>query len=201
MKSLKEYLTENKKIYNFIVKIAGAINDDFEDKLKLNLEKYKLVNFEKVTTTPIQKEPIDFPNQSNTEVSVYRISVDYPAIPTEISNIISQLGIHDAQIRVHTESNPNLDYDTNKHITDRKDKKATALLNDDKYTEMPKVQHKEYYGNDHITGFLKDLSAIAKKRKSENPEITEYKLPKTKADKQGVKSAIGGKNGFSQTTE
>lgn len=201
MKSLKAYLIENKKLYKFIIKIAGTLNDssDFINDLKTNLEKYKVVNFEKVASTPIQKHPIDFPDQINSEVNIFHVTLEYPTIPAEIISIIHQLGVDESAIKVHNENDPGLEQDTLEYMRNRSDnKKSSALLNDEKYSETSKINHKEYYGNDHISGFLKDLQGIAKKRKSDDPEISEYKLPKNKSDKLGVKSAIGGKNGFSQ---
>jgi len=53
-----------------------------------------------------------------------------------------------------------------------------------------KIKHKDYFGDDFNKGFLKDLDKVAKIRKKDGVQ-TEYKLPKTKADKVGAKSALG----------
>jgi hypothetical protein len=34
MKTFKEYLTESKKVYNFKIKVAGDLPEDFEKNLK-----------------------------------------------------------------------------------------------------------------------------------------------------------------------
>jgi hypothetical protein len=57
----------------------------------------------------------------------------------------------------------------------------------------PKIKGKDYFGDDFNRGFLKDLEKSAKQRKKDQDGPTEYKLPKAKTDKAGLKSAMGSK--------
>ena len=65
-----------------------------------------------------------------------------------------------------------------------------ALLADGEYKEADKIKQKDYFGAEFNKGFLKDLAKTAKQQKKENGQ-GEYKLPKTKQNKEGAKSAIG----------
>ena len=67
MKSFKQYLTESQKVYSFKVKIAGELPEKFQEGLKTRLDRCKVMTIEKITTTPIQKLPLDFPNMENKE--------------------------------------------------------------------------------------------------------------------------------------
>ncbi len=61
MKTFKEYLAESKKAYSFKIKVAGELPDKFQENLKTHLDRCKVLTLEKVTTTPVQKLPLDFP--------------------------------------------------------------------------------------------------------------------------------------------
>lgn len=188
MKTFKEYLTESKKIYNFKVKVAGEIPEGFENLLKEKLERCKLAKFEKVSTTPVQKVPLDFPNISNKEVTVYEVVTEYPITAPEISRDIKDLGLKEECFRVRGSSEPSELEQAAMGMDEEQD--SDALLPDSSYKETSTVKHKDYFGDDFNKGFLKDLQKAAKERCKEEGK-GEYKLPKTKADKAGMKSALG----------
>jgi hypothetical protein len=186
MKTLHQYLAESKKDYNFVVKIAGSLPDDFEGTLKSKLEQFHVLSFVKTTTTPIQKQPIDFPNKSNCEVHVFAITCDYPVIPPEIAYRIKASGVDESSIRVHNAEDPSLDYIP---VGDQVPS-GNALLTDPAYKDAPLIAGKDHYGADYNKGFLKGLAAQAKDRKKDGQNV-EYKITKQKTDKTGLNSAIG----------
>lgn len=188
MKTLNQYLTECKKVYGFTVKIAGDVCEATEAKFKAKMDRYKIVEFAKIGTTPVQQQPIDFPNISNSEVCIYNVTLDYPVIPPEIVNDLMSVGIAESRIRVHNVGDPVLEYET----FDELETSGHALLNDPSYKEADTVKSKDYYGDDFNKSFLKDLASVAKQRKQEL-EQGEVKLPKTKQDKLGMSSAVGSK--------
>lgn len=189
MKTLQHYLAESKKDYNFVVKIAGPLPDEFEGTLKSKLEQFKVLSFDKTTTTPIQKQPIDFPNKSNCEVHVFAITCDYPVIPPEIAQRIKATGVDESAIRVHNAEDPSLDYiPVGEQVPS-----GHALLTDPHYKEAPSIDQKDHFGADYNKGFLKGLAAQAKERKKELGQNVEYKITKQKIDKSGLNSAIGSK--------
>jgi hypothetical protein len=189
MKTLKEYLAESKKVYNFKIKVAGELPESFQDNLKQSLERCKVVKLEKIKSTPVQALPLDFPTMKNVEVHMFEIICEYPITAPEIVSDIKALGLQEECFRVRGSSEPSeVDQATKGEILN-----PDGLLNDSQYKESVNVKHKDYFGDDFNRSFLKDLEKSAKQRKKDQTGPTEYKLPKAKEDKTGLKSAMGSK--------
>lgn len=186
MKTFREYLAECKKVYSFKIKVAGNLPENFEADIKERLEKYKVITFEKMATTPVQKVPLDFPTLENKEVTIYDVILEYPVTSPELITEISGMGINDDCFRVRGSGEPT-EID---QLTMQNEPSGEAVLNDPSYSDSEKIKHKDYFGNDFNKGFLKDLEKTAKERKKEGQQV-EYKLEKTKQDKTGAKSALG----------
>ena len=186
MKTFKEYLAESKKVYSFKIKVAGELPEKFQEGLKARLDRCKVVTFEKQSTTPIQKVPLDFPTLENKEVTVFEVICEYPITAPEIAVDIKNMGLDEDCFRVRGSSEPS---EIEQILADT-EPAGEALLNDSQYKETADVKHKDYFGDDFNKGFLKDLSKAAKDRKKDGVQ-TEYKLPKAKTDKAGAKSAMG----------
>lgn len=178
MKTFKEYLAESKKSYSFKIKVAGELPENFQEKLKGSLDRCKVLTFEKIATTPIQKFPLDFPGMENKEVSVFEVICEYPITSPEISTYVKQMGIDENCYRVRGSGEPT---EIDQVLMDSDDHDPFADSD---------VKSKDYFGDDFNKGFLKDLAKAAKERKKEGVQ-TEYKLPKAKQDKAGAKSAMG----------
>ena len=106
MKSFKEYLVENKKVYSFKVKVAGDLPEKFQESLKSRLDRCKVATLEKISTTPIQKVPLDFPGHENMEVSIFEVVCEYPITAPEIAEDLKQIGIDEDCFRVRGSSEP-----------------------------------------------------------------------------------------------
>lgn len=188
MKTFKEYLAEGKKAYSFKIKVAGELPEKFQEDLKTRLDRCKVVTLEKVTTTPVQKLPLDFPTLENKEVTVFEVVCEYPITGPEIVANIKDIGLAEECFRVRGSGEPS---ELDQLFLDN-EPSGEALLNDNQYKETTNAKHKEYFGDDFNKGFLKDLEKSAKARKKDGMQ-TEYKLPKTKTDKAGASSPIGAK--------
>lgn len=186
MKTFKEYLAESKKVYNFKIKVAGELPENFQEELKTRLDRCKVATFEKVKTTPIQATPLDFPDHPNTEVTIFEVICEYPITSPEIANDIREIGIPESCFRVRGAGEPT----EQEQVLAQAEPSGEALLADSQYKEAGKVKVKDYFGDDFNKSFLKDLEKTSKQTKKENGQ-GEYKLPKTKQDKEGAKSAIG----------
>ena len=68
MKTFKEYLVENKKIYSFKIKVAGDVPEKFQEALKSRLDSCKVMTFEKLSTTPIQNCPWIFQDRKTSRL-------------------------------------------------------------------------------------------------------------------------------------
>jgi hypothetical protein len=183
MKTFKEYLAEGKKSYSFKIKVAGDLPEDFQSNLKTSLERCKVMKMEKISTTPIQAVPMDFPTMKNCEVHVFEVACEYPITSPEIISDVRALGLDETCFRVRG-SNESSEIDQVETLN------ADGLLTDSQYKEATNVKHKDFFGDDFNKSFLKDLSKVAKQQKKDSGQ-SEYKLPKAKTDKTGVKSALG----------
>lgn len=180
MKSLSEYFLEAKKIYEFRIKMAGVVESNCIDKLETRLDKYGLISFSNVTTTPIQESPLGFsPTVQNCEVNIVDIETEYPVTPPEIQNIVKNCtNLPDSHVVVIHKNHPcELENDT----TEKSDK---ALLD----TDYPKTSGKVPYGDKFIASLLKQHKSkkmpTAAGGKSEKSDTTNS-LP------QGIHSPIG----------
>lgn len=186
MKSFRQYLTESTKVYSFKIKVAGELPDQFQENLKASLDRCGVVKLDKLTTTPIQALPLDFPNKKNCEVTVFEVICQYPITAPEISKDVKSLGLEEDRFRVRGSSEPTeVEQATRDEIIN-----PDGLLTDSQYKESGKVDHKDYFGDGFNKSFLKDLEKSSKARKKDQGQA-EYKLSKAKTDKAGVKSALG----------
>ena len=189
MKTLKEYLAESKKNFSFKVKVAGDLPESFQENLKQTLERCKVLKLEKVHTTAIQALPLDFPTMKNVEVHVFEVLCEYPITAPEIASDLKTMGLKEECFRVRGSGEPSeIDQATQGEILN-----PSGLLNDNQYKETTNAKHKDYFGDDFNKSFLKDLEKSAKQKKKDQTGPTEYKLPKAKEDKLGLKSAMGSK--------
>ena len=187
MKTFKEYLTESKKIYSFKVKVAGELPEKFQEGLTARLGRCGVMSVKKLTTTPIQESPLDFPELTNMEVTVFEVICEYPVTSPEITVEVKNMGIDEACFRVRGANEPS----EQEQILAAAEPTGEALLDENDLDQgNTKIKHKDYFGDEFNKGFLKELSKAAKDRKKEGVQ-TEYKLPKAKTDKAGAKSAIG----------
>jgi hypothetical protein len=189
MKSFKEYLTENTKVYTFKVKLAGDLPENFQSEFKNKLSDVECSSIERSKKTPIQSSPLDFPDLKNTEVSVFEVVCQYPITPPELVQKIKEMGIDETYVRVRTGSDPsNLEYES---FSDQEKSGESILENPVLSTGDPEV--KDYFGDEYNKSFLKELSKTSKQKAKEKSGPVEYKLPKVKSDKAGIKSPIGTK--------
>ena len=145
------------------------------------------MTFEKVTTTPIQKLPLDFPGKENCEVTVFEVVTEYPINSPQLAAYVKEMGIDEDCFRVRGSGEPSEEQQV---LADAEPSGDAVLDEIDLDKGNTKIKHKDYFGDDFNKGFLKDLSKTAKQQKKESGQ-GEYKLPKTKQDKAGAKSALG----------
>lgn len=182
MKSFKDYLTESKKAYPFRIKVAGLLPEGFAKKVREYLGYCKPTLIEK-SKTPIQSQPLDFPDLQNVEVHVFEVVCDYPTTTPQIIERLKCL-VPESHLRVRNGGDP-AEAD---HATFDLEASGESILEEPEYDD--KIKAKDYFGDEFNKNFLKDLSKTAKERMKEDGK-GEYKLPKAKQDKVGAKSAIG----------
>ena len=103
----KKYLAEATKQYDFVLKFAGTLDENFEDSLEVALKKFDVANMSAGKKTPIQSLPLDFPELTNTEVTVYETTLNYPTTQFELRNYLADvLNMQQDYVRVRKTGEP-----------------------------------------------------------------------------------------------
>jgi len=100
MRSLKHFIVESVKTYNYTIKIAGDVDKNFMELFKYNLSKFDPVKISDPVSTPIQKDPYGFPNLSNEKVNIIKAEFRYPATEPMIQQLAQLLGYNVNMVRV-----------------------------------------------------------------------------------------------------
>ena len=145
MQSLKQYIVESVRSYNYTIKIAGEVDKHFIDLFKYNLNKFDPIKIEEPTTTPIQKDPYGFPGVTNQPVTIIKAEFRYPATEPMIQQIAMLLGHNINMVRATTT-------DFNDSINAENDKFANQadhnpLLNHPELEDNGKDAAKAYGGS------------------------------------------------------
>jgi hypothetical protein len=167
MKNFKEHLKEGlqAKQRDFRVKVAGDFTAEQESKMKTMLDRFKVGAFKKVGTTPIQQLPLDFPQLKNCEVSIYEVTLEYPATQFELTEYLSQgLEVSKQRLVVRRPGEPLEEYQQ------EEPKREGALLDDPEYKEAGSPQFDDYYGSTYNASFLKELNDVLKLQRKERGE-------------------------------
>jgi len=119
MKSLRHYLTESVRTYNYTSKIAGECDQKFMDMVKYNLEKFDPVKIEEPKTTPIQKNPYGFPDLENEPVTIMKVEFKYPATEPMIQQCAQACGCNISRVRmVTTDFNDSINSENDKYANE-----------------------------------------------------------------------------------
>lgn len=103
MKSFQEYIAESKKTYPFTIKVCGDLSESADKIMKSAMHRFTVNKLSKGKKTPIQAMPLDFPGQSNSEVHVFEVDLQYPTTSAVLTELLAdQLQISPAKIRVRT---------------------------------------------------------------------------------------------------
>lgn len=146
MKNFKDYLAESQRVYNYRIKIVGDVPPGFDKEFKEKLQQFDVVKIGDGKTTPVQKNPADFPNYANERVTSMDMECRYPAIEPQIQQIAQLLGLDPNRIRMLT-----VPYEDS--MTQEKDKieaENKDLLADTDYPAPDKEQ--KALSKDYATG-------------------------------------------------
>ena len=145
MISLKQFIAESVRSYNYTIKIAGEVDKNFIDLFKYNLNKFDPIKISDPTTTPVQKDPYGFPGVTNQPVTIIKAEFRYPATEPMIQQIAQLLGYNINMVRATTT-------DFNDSINAENDKFANQadhnpLLNHPELEDNGKEAAKAYSGS------------------------------------------------------
>lgn len=170
MKSLKQYITESVKTYDYTIKIAGEVDSNFLDLFKFNLKKFDPIDISTPAKTPIQKSPVDFPELENQPVTIIKCNFRYPATEPMIQQMVQLLGYNVNMVRVlSTSYADSLDSEMKGYENQAS---HSPLLNHTELEEQPDAKKaSKAYGDSY-------LSSIKDQMKDSEIDI-QFEAPKT----------------------
>jgi len=102
MKSLKQFIVESQKTYEFKIKLACDSDDLNMDHVEQAVASFDPVEITKPKSLPYQKSA-DFPNAPATQIQLITVVTKYPSTPEQIRSLIAnKCDIHESNIIVRT---------------------------------------------------------------------------------------------------
>ena len=182
MSTFKDYLTESTKSYDYKVKVAGTIADDFKNRMETALQKFELAKMSAGKKTPIMTLPLDFPQLSNESVTIFDVTTNYPvAVNTLKEYLADYMNMNSSLIVVRKPGEPTEEYQADMQIG-QKSEYANKLL-DVEMKDAPKVKAEEFFGDKYNMSLMRELL----KSKKDKDLLTMPAMPdednKNKAEK------------------
>ncbi|NDB57573.1 hypothetical protein EB001_03910 [bacterium] len=194
MTDFKQYLAESTKEYNYKIKVAGDLSEDFGSKLETVLKKYEVKTLSKGKKTPIQEMPLDFPTLKNEAVTIFELTTMYPASVFELRTLVADsMRLHPNQIVVRKPGEPTEEYQEEMKAKAEKKSEFKSMLQDVEYKDAPKVKADEIYGDKANQSLLKELLKARKDfdaaQFAAKPKV-EQEVMKNEGDKKNSGSPI-----------
>jgi len=156
MSNFKQYLIESTKEYQYKIKIAGDLADDFNTRLETALNKYEVKSLSKGKKTPIQEVPLDFPGLKNIAVTIFNFIAHYPASVFEMRCYLADyMNMPMSQIVIRKPGEPTEEYQDEMIAKPKSEFKSK--LQDIEYKDAPKIKADEVYGDKATQSLLKEL--------------------------------------------
>ena len=169
MSTFKDYLTESTKSYDYKVKVAGTIADDFASRMETALQKFEVAKMSAGKKTPIMTLPLDFPALSNESVTIFDVTTNYPvAVNTLKEYLADYMNMNSSLIVVRKPGEPTEEYQADMQIG-QKSEYANKLM-DIEMKDAPKVKAEDFYGDKYNMGLLKELMKTKAETKDQPKE-------------------------------
>lgn len=185
METFVNYYNAAKKDYKFTIKLAkNDLNEDEIGRLEKKLQKWNLKSMSAMKKTPIQLDPLDFPNVRSCEVNITEVVLEYPITPDALlREVADAVEIDEGSVATYAENDPRHQYldEWNERMVDNEEyfsKYKTRLGNPEDWAPEPA------YGEEYNSSFLQSLE---KTRKDRNEVIeTNDLIPAEKTDTETV---------------
>ena len=156
MSTFKDYLTEATKSYDYKIKVAGTIADDFANKMETALQKFEVSKMSAGKKTPIMTLPLDFPALSNEQVTIFDVTTNYPEAPRVMHEYLSDiLRVPATHIVVRKPGEPTEQYQTDMDMAKKSDYRTK--LQDIEYSEHAKIKPEDFHSKEANMSLLKEL--------------------------------------------
>lgn len=201
MKNFTHYLMESEKEYKFRIKLAVEPTADMMKLLEKSMVKFGLKSLTEPKKTIIQSAPMDFQNLSNTELWIMDGTCSYPITDQILEQFVSTtLRIPMNEVRVIGPEHPG-ESDQEAMVANREEmdkaktpeeKMAASKLMDGEYKDSPKVNTKDYYGDEYNKKLVQKVKETIKDRSmvkyAKDPKV---EVPARELDQGNVKSPVG----------
>ena len=154
MSTLKHYLNESAKEYDFKIKIAGDIADDFATRMETALQKYDVKKLSAGKKTPIQEHPLDFPQLKNIQVNIFDLTTNYPVSAHALKEYVADyMRLSPAMVVVKKPGEPSEEYQADMN----KKSEYKNMLNTIEMGSASDVKPEEMFGDKANMSLLKEL--------------------------------------------
>ena len=156
MSTFQHYLAESTKQYDYKIKVAGELADGFASKMETALQKFEVANMSAGKKTPIMTMPLDFPQLSNEEVTIFDVTTNYPVSVRELKEYLGvYMNLPQTHIVVRKPGEPTEEYQEEMQVA--KKSEYANKLHDIEYKDAPKVNAEDFHSTKANMGLLKEL--------------------------------------------
>jgi hypothetical protein len=150
MKSLKQFIVESQKTYEFKVKLACDSDDLDMDRVEQAVASFEPVEITKPKSLPYQKSA-EFPNSPATQIQLITVVTKYPSTPEQIRALIAnRCNFHESNIIVRTAAQE-LEFE-NQQTVDPAESAQEPLLTQD-YEDS---DHQDVVGQQAVDRVMRD---------------------------------------------
>ena len=156
MSTFTKYLTEAAKSYDYKIKVAGQISDDFGTRMETCLQKFEVAKMSAGKKTPIQSLPLDFPALSNESVTIFDVTTNYPTSAREMQEYVgTYMDVPQTHLVVRKPGEPTEEYQEQMAVAGKSEYKNK--LQDIEYKDAPKVNAEDFHSTQANMSLLKEL--------------------------------------------
>ena len=156
MSTFQHYLAESTKQYDYKIKVAGELADGFASKMETALQKFEVANMSAGKKTPIMTMPLDFPQLSNEEVTIFDVTTNYPVSVRELKEYLGvYMNLPQTHIVVRKPGEPTEEYQEEMQVA--KKSEYANKLHDIEYKDAPKVNAEDFHSTKANMSLLKEL--------------------------------------------
>jgi hypothetical protein len=178
MSIFKDYLTESTKSYDYKIKVAGTIADDFKNRMETALQKFELAKMSAGKKTPIQSLPLDFPALSNEEVTIFDVTTNYPCSVNVLKEYLADyMNINASMIVVRKPGEPTEEYQDQIADAGKSDFANKLASVEEKFEKHP-VKGEDHFGDKHNMSLMKELLKTRDRNLGEIEKGTDNKTQK-----------------------
>ena len=161
MSTFKDYLTESTKSYDYKIKVAGTIADDFASRMETALQKFELAKLSAGKKTPIMTLPLDFPALSNEAVTIFDVTTNYPVAVNVLKEYLADyMNLNASLIVVRKPGEPTEEYQdemTNAGKSDFANKLADVEMKFQDNAPNQKVKADDLSGDKYNMSLMREL--------------------------------------------